>query len=193
MILIAILFNLFVFNPLQQLPFPVDERGKYTFQEVIELHGLDKNALFENGRAFLEKLRVMNSKKKHLTIDDENLTLNTKASFFVYQYGSVNKAIDGAVEYDVTLEIKDGRYRYTITNFIFNEYKRNRYGKFEPVNGKYTPLEMEVSNLNKKGWENHRQVVYDKSQELIQNLHNNMIYREEKAPKAKKIKNQEDW
>jgi hypothetical protein len=159
----------------------------------MEIHGMDKNTLFENGKSFMKKLKVLNSQKNYFTVDTENLSITNKASFYVYQYGSINKAIDGAVEYDITLEIKDGRYRYTITNFTFNEYKRNRYGKFEPISGKYMPLEMDVSNLNKKGWENHRQVVYDKCQELIQNLYSNMIYSEESDPKSKKIKKQDDW
>jgi hypothetical protein len=193
MILLAVLFTLFGFTPQQQAPFPVDERGKYTLQEVTEIHGMDKNTLFENGKSFMKKLKVLNSKKNYLSVDKDNFTITNKASFYVYQHGSANKAIDGAVEYDITLEIKDGRYRYTITNFIFNEYKRNRYGKSEPVKGKYMPLEMEVSALNKKGWENHRQVVYDKSQELIQNLYSNMIFSEEPDQKNKKIKKQDDW
>jgi hypothetical protein len=193
MVLLAVLFTLFGYILQQQAPFPVDERGKYTFQEVTEIHGMDQKALFENGKSFLKKLKVLNSKKNYLSVDNDNFTITNKGSFYVYQHGSVNRAIDGAVEYDLTLEIKDGRYRYTITNFIFNEYKRNRYGKFEPINGKYMPLETEVSNLNKKGWENHRQVVYDKSQELIQNLYSNMIFSDEPDRKPKKIKKQDDW
>ncbi len=193
MVLLAVLFTLFGYILQQQAPFPVDERGKYTFQEVTEIHGMDQKALFENGKSFMKKLKLLNSKTNYLSVDNDNFTITNKGSFYVYQHGSVNRAIDGAVEYDLTLEIKDGRYRYTITNFIFNEYKRNRYGKFEPINGKYVPLETEVSNLNKKGWENHRQVVYDKSQELIQNLYSNMIFSDEPDRKPKKIKKQDDW
>ncbi|MCK5372487.1 MAG: hypothetical protein KAQ62_28185, partial [Cyclobacteriaceae bacterium] len=89
------------------------------------------------------------------------------------------------------LEIKDGKYRYTITNFIFNEYQRNRYGKYEPVKGKFIPLEMEVSSINKKEWEKHKQVVFEKSLELIQNLYSEMIYAEEK--KNKKVKKDDNW
>lgn len=176
----------------QQVLFPIDEYGKYTFHEVVEIPGMTQDDLFKNGELFLKKVKVLNSKKKYLTVDEDNYSLTNKGSFYVYQYGSVNKAIAGAVEYDILLEVKDGRYRYTITNFIFNEYQRNRYGKYEPLNGKNTPLEMEVSNINKKGWEKHRQVVYDKTQELIQNLQSNMIYTEE-SKKSKKVKKDENW
>jgi hypothetical protein len=192
MIKLQLLFATVFVTLFQQVLFPVDEYGKYTFHEVVEIPGMSQDDLFKNGESFLKKVKVLNSKKKYLTVNQENYALSNKGSFYVYQYGSVNKAIAGAVEYDILLEVKDGRYRYTITNFIFNEFQRNRYGKYEPMNGKNTPLETEVSNLNKKGWEKHRQVVYDKTQELIQNLQSNMIYTEE-SKKYKKIKKDENW
>ena len=44
---------------------------------------------------------------------------------------------------------------------------------------------------HKKEWDKQRQVVFDKSQELIQNLYSNMIYAEEK--KKKKDKKDNNW
>jgi len=171
--------------------FPINEIGKYEFSEVVELSGLDKEKLFINGQKFMKKVKVLNSKKKFYSEEKENYTLKNRGSFYVYRLGSVKKGIGGAVEYDLKLEIKDGKYRYILTNYIFNEYQKNRYGKYEPVKGKYTPLETEVSSLNRKEWDKQRQVVYDKSQELIQNLYGEMIYAEEK--KSKKDKKDVNW
>jgi len=176
----------------QQILFPIGDNGKYTFHEVVELPGMAKEKIFENGKRFLKKIKVMKSKTKYLNADEDNYVITNKGSFYVYQYGSVKKAIAGAVEYDIKIDIKDGRYRYTITNYLFNEFKRNRYGKFEPIKGKYMPLEMPVSNLNKKEWEIHREVVYNKTQELIQNLYGEMIYSEDDS-KPKKIKKEDNW
>jgi len=175
----------------QDVPFPVNDIGKYEFGDVVELRGLDKEKLFQNGQKFMQTVKVLNSKKKFYSEEKENFTISNRGSFYVYRLGSVKKGIGGAVEYDLTLEIKDGKYLYTITNYIFNEYQKNRYGKYEPVKGKYTPLEMEVTSLNKREWEKQRQVVYDKSQELIQNLYSDMIYAEEK--KSKKTKKDDNW
>lgn len=192
MVKLHLLFATFFFALFQQVSFPVDEYGKYTFYEVVEMPGMRQDDLFKNGESFLKKVKVLKARKKYLKFNREDFTITNKGSFYVYQYGAINKAIAGAVEYDISLEVKDGKYRYTITNFIFNEFQRNRYGKYEPVNGKNTPLEMEVSGMNKKGWEKHRQVVYDKSQELIQNLQSEMIYSEE-SKKTKKVKKDENW
>ncbi|MCG8310678.1 MAG: DUF4468 domain-containing protein [Cytophagales bacterium] len=190
-------FTLFLFFGIhlntfsQEIDFPTDDTGKYTFIEVVELTGMKKDLLFENGKKFMKKIKVLNSKTGYLRVDNENYEIYNRGSFYVYRIGSVKKGIGGAVEYDIKLEFKDDKYRYTIANFMFNEYRKNRYGKFEPVNGKYTPLEKEVSTLNKKEWDKHRAVIYEKTRELIRNLYGQMIYEEEK--KNKKVKTIEEW
>lgn len=186
-ILIALAINL---NQ-QTIDFPIDDYGKYTFTDVVELQGMNKDVLYENGYAFMKKIKVLKSKKKHLQEDKENYSIQNKGSFYVYRFGSVKKAIDGAVEYDITLEFKDNKYRYSITNFRYNEYQKNRYGKYEPLKGKYIPLEIEASSLNKKTWEKYKEVVYDKTQELIINLSSEMYYQETK--KNKKVKKDDNW
>ena len=171
--------------------FPVDESGKYILTDVVELKGMTKDQLFENGEKFMKKIKVLHSRSKYINSNKENYQLKNRGSFYVYRLGSLKKGIAGAVEYDITLDFKDEKYRYQITNFRFNEYKKNRYGKYEPIKGKYTPLEMEASSLNMKEWNNQKEVVYQKSQELIQNLNGEMIYAEEK--KGKNPKKKKDW
>ena len=144
--LTTVAFNAFA----QDMFFPVNNIGKYEFSEVVELHGIDKETLFKNGQKFMKKVKVLKSKRKFYTEERESYTISNRGSFYVYRLGSVKKGIGGAVEYDLTLEIKDGKYRYTLTNYIFNEYQKNRYGKYEPLKGKYMPLEAEVSSLNKR-------------------------------------------
>jgi hypothetical protein len=188
----SLLISFFVLNiATGNTEFPLDESGKYTFSDVVEVPGLSRDQLMNNGRAFLKTIKVLKSRKKHLTIDKENYQLSTKGSFYVYRYGSIKKAIDGAVEYELKIELKDDKYRYTITNFRFNEYQRNRYGKYEPIKGKYEPLEMEVSSFNKKSWEYYKETVMEKTQGLIDNIYGEMIYSE--AGKSKKAKKEDNW
>lgn len=168
--------------------FPVDESGKYILTDVVELKGMTKDQLFENGEKFMKKIKVLHSRSKYINSDKENYQIKNRGSFYVYRLGSIKKGIAGAVEYDITLDFKDDKYRYQITNFRFNEYKKNRYSKYEPIKGKYTPLEMEASSLNMKEWENQKAVVYEKSMELIQNLNGEMIFAEEKKHKKQKKK-----
>ncbi len=175
----------------QDVQFPIDGTGNFIFTEVVEVPGLSKEVLYRNGELFLKQVKILNSRKKNLQKNDDDFIISNKGSFYVYRIGSVKKAIDGAVEYSITLEMKDGKYRYTITNFLYNEFKKNRYGKSEPIKGKYLPLELEVSSLNSKQWEKHREVVYLKTQDLILNLYGEMIY--SKSKNSKKVKKLDNW
>ena len=190
-VLSIVLLGFFFNASSQSVEFPVDENGLYTFTEVVDLPGIKKELLLENGSAFMKEIKVLQSRKKHLEVDKAAFSITNKGSFYVYRLGSIKKAIDGAVEYDIILEIKDGKYRYTITNFIFNPYERNRYGTYEPVKGKYIALEANMTSLNQKEWEKHREVVFDKTTDLINNLYGSMIYSETK--KSKKVKKEENW
>ena len=175
----------------QNVDFQLNEIGKYEFTDVVELKGMDKDQLYAQGEKFMKKIKVLHSREKNFKPDKANYQIANRGSFYVYRLGSVKKGIAGAVEYDITLDFKDDKYRYRITNFRFNEYKKNRYGKYEPVKGKYTPLEVEASSLNKKEWDKQKEVVYEKSIDLIQNLNGEMIYTEKK--KSKKNKKSNDW
>lgn len=175
----------------QPVDFETDAAGKFFLQEVVEVPGMSKDRLFKNAAIFLKKIKVHHSSKKYLVSDLAKDELHTKGSFYVYKLGSVKKAIAGAVMYDVKIEVKEGKYRYMINNYIFNTYKRNRYGKYGPVKGKDTPLDATVSKLNEKEWIKQRQVVYDKSMQLISNLYGEMIYTENH--KSKKAKKSEEW
>lgn len=190
--LVAIIFISLTINGFaQNVDFPRDQTGKYSFTDIVDLNGMSKDQLFENGEKFMKNIKVLHSKTKNFKADKVNYQIFDRGSFYVYRIGSVKKGIAGAVEYDITLDLKDDKYRYTITGFQFNEYQKNRYGKYEPIKGKYTPLEMEASSLNAKEWEMQKEVVFDKTQELIMNLNGEMIYAEEK--KSKKEKKEKEW
>jgi hypothetical protein len=190
--LVAIIFIAFTSNGFaQNVEFPRDQTGKYSFTDVVDLKGMSKDELFINGEKFMKKIKVLHSKTKYLKVNNADSQIFNRGSFYVYRRGSIKKGIAGAVEYDIALDFKDDKYRYTISGFQFNEYQKNRYGKYEPIKGKYTPLEMEVSSLKAKEWEAQKEVVFDKTQELIVNLDGDMIYAEEK--KSKKEKKAKEW
>ena len=172
----------------QNVEFPIDQTGKYSFTDIVDLKGMSKDQLFKNGEIFIKAIKVLHSNTKLYSADKVNYQIFNRGSFYVYRLGSLKKAIAGAVEYDITLELKNDKYRYTISNFLFNEYKKNRYGKSEPIKGKYIPLEREASSWNKKEWEKQKEVVFEKTEELIVNLNGEMIYAEKNNKKQKKEK-----
>ncbi len=161
-------------STIQKHELPTDESGKYVLIEVAEFPGIKKEDLFNAGKAFIQKIKIANQRKKHLVADTEKMILINKGSFFVHKPGSLQKHADGAVLYDIRLEFKDDKYRCIVTNFQFKEYRRNRYGKYEPVKGKIIPLETQPSGLNRKTWDNYKKIVLTKSTDLIENLKQEM-------------------
>ena len=102
------LLSTFILNAsAQNILFPTNEIGKYEFTEVVEINGMTKDLLFANGQKFMKKVKVLNSSKKHYSEDKNNYSLKNKGSFYVYRIGSVKNGIDGAVEYYLTIKIKD--------------------------------------------------------------------------------------
>jgi hypothetical protein len=113
-------------------------RGVYTMAGIINLDGVSKQQIFDEAYRFMA-----------LTFSDiENLIIQSNGDVFsiyarvklhVHWYG------DG-VRYKMFIEIKDGKLRYTLTNFTFglvNFEQKNFIGKEETIK----KTEFELGNL----------------------------------------------
>lgn len=169
---------------------PKDETGNYTFYEVVDAHGFSAALLLENARSFL-KYYVNKKYKKRITVSEESGEVVAQSSFLVYKRGSLGRNVDGAIAYTIRIEVKEGKYRYQVNDFVFLEYQRNRYGKFEPVVGKQRPLELPYSELNKGQWEEHKKTVNEKMAVLVGEMKVAMA-RITDEPRQK-VKVKEDW
>ena len=88
--------------------------------------------------------------------------------------------------------MKDGRYRYVASDFVFYYLERNRYGRFVEVNGKSKQLEEPVFKGNQKLWEKHKQGTRDKVELLTETLRAEM-YLPPEGPKEEIVKVEDDW
>jgi hypothetical protein len=121
----------------------LDEHNKYIYYQVVDIPGtsvdsLDKNAL-SFFRDFFPKIKPKHSDNGAINIGDKFLT-----------YTSLVKHENGEMAYSLTIECKEGKYRYWLTDFIFTPYEKNRYGVFVPVSGIELPIENASSKLNQK-------------------------------------------
>lgn len=57
---------------------------------------------------------------------------------------------EGEIQYKMTIEVKDQKFRYWYTEFLFIPYQRNRYNNFVPVAGMRIPLETAGKRIDKK-------------------------------------------
>ena len=65
-------------------------------------------------------------------------------------YTSLIKHESGEMAYTFTIECKEGKYRYWLTDFVFTPYEKNRYGVFVPQSGIEIPIENASSKLPQK-------------------------------------------
>lgn len=88
-----------------------------TYSEVIQMDSISKNELFN--RARMAFVTIFKSSKDVIQLEDkENGKIIGKA---VFNYNPTifigNMLTRGIVRYSVTIQVKDGRYKYEITDF----------------------------------------------------------------------------
>lgn len=124
---------------------PRDERGKYVHYEVIEKSPVPVDSLKYRALAFFNKKKFSAVKQQDdQTEADGKLVINKTA--FVLAHPS------GEVLYHFVFEVKEGKYRFWLTDFLFVPYKRDRYGNFVASTVKGIPLETDPGKLNAAEW-----------------------------------------
>lgn len=165
----------------QDQGFIFDENGQIIFTEVVELEGQR-----EELRQRLENL--LGAGKSIQRNDD--LSLSVSEDFLLYQH-SLGKITDGRVDYILKVEVKNNKYRYTIQNFTYTPFFRNRYGRYEAKRGSSRPLE-EFLNKNQTKWKQHFVEVHERIAQKTYWLKSGMINVE--IPNEQKVvKLKDDW
>lgn len=76
--------------------------------------------------------------------------LSGKGGMLVYKQGLVSGQEEGRIDYQLSVDFKDDKYRLILTDFTFTPYQRNRYGVFAPVDNVNIPLENSSSRVSAK-------------------------------------------
>ncbi len=122
----------------------VDERGKLIYYEVVDLKGIKKDSL--------KNRLIIYFQKKPAVLKFTKIEGDT--SFFATGKFVINKTVlvmshpSGEISYNAQVEIKDGKYRFWLTDFNFIPYKRDRYGNFVPTTTTGIALENESGKIN---------------------------------------------
>jgi len=130
---------------------PVDDRGKLIYYELVDLKSTPKDSL---------KLRIVNYlKKKNSGLKFKTIVGDT--SFIATGKIIISKTLlvmshpSGEVLYNFQVEVKDGKYRFWLTDFNFIPYQRDRYGNFVPSTNVGIPLEENPGKLNASQWKEY--------------------------------------
>jgi hypothetical protein len=141
------------------IKFQKDQDGKIIFYEVVTVDSVPRDTLWKNARVWIRS--ILNDKSDKVT-DEQYLygTLDAKTSFMVYTSSIISKTPHGRIFYDVNLEVRDKKYRYTFSNFIFQPYKQDRKDlKYYPIPKNFKPLEDERYGGYQQAWDEHRYEV----------------------------------
>ena len=104
---------------------PIDEVSKLiSYQEVVQVKGI-KDELYIRGIAWINK-EFKNPEDVTRVRDRENGIIKGISRFKIkYSENEVN-VVAGVIEYSFVLEFKDGRYRYTFTEFLLKQVSRHK-------------------------------------------------------------------
>lgn len=115
----------------------IDEHNKYIYYKIVEQPGLVADTLQTRALYFLK------TTYPKIKIDKRSTAakISGKGMFLVYSGAAIVKTQDGEISYSCTIECKDQRYRYWVTDFEYTPYKTDRYGNSVPVPGAGVALE----------------------------------------------------
>ena len=117
--LTVLLVIAFIASYTQAQTLPTDpETKKITFQETITLDGITKTDLFERAKSWM--VNTYKTNKFDMENSAEGKLMHEGSSAIMLSYDFKYKT-EYDVPYNITIQVKEGKYRYTITDFsIFN-------------------------------------------------------------------------
>ena len=154
-ILSTLSINLFA----QQKQFSKDDNGKFIYYKVVNSQTVSKATLQKRALNFVNDFY----KKQMKLASQTDTSVVASGKLIIDKTVLVIGHPSGEVNYNFTLETRDGKYRYWLTDFEFIPYKRDRYGNFAASTTVATPLEKERSKLNAGEWKAIQQSAYDKA------------------------------
>jgi hypothetical protein len=183
-----ILFIILSASALAQDNLPRDENGKIVFEEIIKLDSMPASLLLKNAKAWIQKSYVQSEK----SIKCDSNSVSAKGLFLVYTKGGISKEIHGAIRYNVTIQVKNNKYQYRFSDFVFEYYKINRNYQYVPT-GQEKPLEVEKFTGWDPAWQNHKKETNNRILNHIQSLKSEMAKRSKIEQKKENIGKKEEW
>jgi len=184
-----LLFTISLFG--QDKPLPFDERGKLIYYEVIADTKTPKDSLVSRAKAFFES----DVKKYKISSIKGDSLLQATGKMMISKSALGMARPMGAVDYNFYVEVKEGKYRFWLTDFVFVPYMRDRYGNFVPTTTIGTPLEREQGKLREAEWLGYQKITAREAKTLAEQFKTaltTMIYAPE-APKPKNTISTKKW
>lgn len=125
-----------------------DERGKRLYYKVEVLNKYSADVLYKRSLQFFTDLSK--DKTFNITEQDADNTSIKGSGFFIVYKPSLAKHPDGQVSYTLKMEVKETKYRYWLTDFVYTPYFRDRYNTYVPDKGITVAMEKPSKILDEK-------------------------------------------
>jgi hypothetical protein len=102
---------------------------------------------------------------------------------------------DAKITYNMIIEVKEGKYRYWLTDFVVIPYERDRYANFVPVSGKDTALEHGLRKLGQKTLDDYLAKILLNCRGISNKLRSYIVNPSSlpKEIKTRSVTNKKDW
>ena len=169
--------------------FPMDNQ-LISFFEVVELDSIEKETGFRNALKWIKYLPE--EQVELIKKDSVEGSLAAHSSFLVYAQSGILKKVSGRISYSISIDVKDSKYRYRFTDFVFHYYALDRNYKIEE-NGKTKKLEDPKAAGWQQLWTKHRIYASKKMAEDIDLLKKIMLERPIVVSTEKTITKKIEW
>ncbi len=158
------LFTCSVYGVYAQQLLPKNESGKYTYMEVEELSVPVQQAI-TNAQTFIDR----NGKqlKSDGVVGDTALLASGKMVLYKGSSGIGRPSAEAS--YQMRLDLRPGKYKIILTEFVVTPYQRDRYGNFVPTT-LAVPLEREPDKLGRGDWQRNMASIIVQSKKLTTSL-----------------------
>lgn len=146
------------------------DTDKFHFEEFVAVEGMDSDILYRNAINFATRVQLVSDRADKPQLQIKEGVVRKGGSFYVYKKGLLTPQIHGEIKYTLQLAVTDQGYTYTYKDFVFQYYEKNRYGRYQPVNGKKKGLEVENFAGMQDLWEAHKQTTQQHIQGHIRAL-----------------------
>ena len=124
----ALLSFILLFTIAATLPFAL-------FQEVVEAPTHPLTNLRQYTKLYLDE-----TAEDQWQASADSSQFIAQNDLLLYNRQSVKHPV-GQVTYRITIDLKEGKYRYTVDSAFFRAYERNRYSRYVPTRGAAIPYE----------------------------------------------------
>lgn len=159
----------------QTVTFPTNEEGMVEYTRFVDTDTLTYLTLWDNAMKYLSTLSVPDQLTKDVQVNENMTEMSHQFGYYLIIKPALTKQVDGVMMADIKINVKDSKYEYTINNFRFIKYARDRYGVFVPKSSKKYPLEKYYPDNKKKTWIAHFEAINSKMEKLTADLEAKMI------------------